>query len=72
MLTENEDDILRPFVLSFRNNKIFNLSEGKVYEKFQIADVLKTMDNRYIMTDEYEKYKQALKDGKEKSISFEA
>ncbi len=72
VLTENEDDILRPFVLSFRNNKIFNLSEGKVYEKFQIADVLKTMDNRYIMTDEYEKYKQALKDGKEKSISFEA
>ena len=64
VLTENEDDILRPFVLSFHSNKIFNLSEGKVYENFQIQDVMKTMDNRYIMTDKYEEYKKALKDGK--------
>ncbi|MCR4936997.1 MAG: HD domain-containing protein [Lachnospiraceae bacterium] len=71
VLTENEDDILRPFVLSFRSNKIYNLAEGKVYEEFRIADVLKTMDNRYIMTDEYEKYKQALKSGKEKIIRLE-
>ena len=42
-----------------------------MYEEFRIADVLKTMDNRYIMTDEYEKYKQALKSGKEKIIRLE-
>lgn len=63
VLTENEDDILRPFVLNFRNNQIYNLSDGKTYEKFQIKDVLKTLDNRYLMVDEYQKYLDSLKNG---------
>lgn len=68
VLTENPEDILRPFVLSYKDNQIYNLSDGKVYEKMQISDVLKTMDNRYIMTDEYKKYQEALKNGEEKVI----
>lgn len=63
VLTENEDDILRPFILSFNNNKIYNLADGKTYEKFQIKDVLKTLDNRYIMMDLYTKYQQLLAEG---------
>lgn len=66
VLTENEDDILRPFVLNFTNNQIYNLADGKVYEKFQIKDVLKTLDNRYIMLDEFQKYLEDLKAGTQK------
>ncbi len=68
VLTDNPDDILRPFVLSYRDNMIYNLSDGKVFEKMQIADVVKTMDNRYVMTDEYKKYQEGLKSGEEKVI----
>ena len=63
VLTENEEDILRPFVLNFSNNKIYNLADGKTYEKFQIKDVLKTLDNRYIMMDLYTKYVKQLAEG---------
>ncbi len=68
VLTENEGDILRPFVLSFQDNKIYNLGDGKVFEKIQIRDLLKTMDNRYVMTDMYEDYLEALRDGKVPSV----
>ncbi len=68
VLTENGDDILRPFVLSFNNNHVYNLADGRVYEHMQIQDVLKTMDNRYIMTDKFEEYRQALKNGEAKVI----
>ena len=70
VLTENGDDILRPFVLSFHDNRVYNLADGKVYEKIQIADVLKTMDNRYIMTDRFAEYQEALKRGEVKAIHF--
>ncbi len=66
VLTENESDILRPFVLSFRDNRIYNLADGKTYEEYQIADVLKTLDNRYVMMDEYKKYLELLNEGKVK------
>ncbi len=68
VLTENPDDILRPFVLSYRDNQVYNLADGRVYEKMQIRDVLKTMDNRYVMTDEYKKYQEALKNGEVKPV----
>ena len=60
VLTENPDDILRPFVLSFRDNKVYNLADGKVYQEMQIKDVQKTMDNRYVMSDDYKKYLNGL------------
>ena len=66
VLTDNPDDILRPFILSFRDNKLYNLEEGKVYEEYQIKDVLKTLDNRYIMTDAYDEYLKSMLEGKEK------
>jgi HD-GYP domain-containing protein (c-di-GMP phosphodiesterase class II) len=69
VLTENEGDILRPFVLSFHDNQIYNLGDGRVFEKIQIKDLLKTMDNRYVMTDMYAEYQEALRTGKEPVIS---
>lgn len=60
VLTDNPDDILRPFILSFRDNQIYNLADGKVYQEYQIKDVLKTLDNRHIMIDEYRQYLKEL------------
>lgn len=64
VLTENENDILRPFVLSFEDNKIYNLADGKTYEKYQIKDVLKSLDNRHIMMDAYTEYLSRLHEAK--------
>lgn len=66
VLTDNPDDILRPFILSFRDNQIYNLADGRVYEEYQIKDVLKTLDNRHMMVDEYKKYLSMLGDGSAK------
>ena len=46
VLNENDDDILRPVVLSFDFNKVYNLATDSVYQKIQIKDIMKTMDNR--------------------------
>ena len=67
VLTDNPDDILRPFILSFKDNQIYNLSDGKVYMEYQIKDIMKTLDNRYIMTDHYEEYIKRLKAGQGKT-----
>ena len=46
-MKENEENVLRPTVVSFRDNSILDLSlPGN--EDIQIVDVMKTMDNRYI------------------------
>lgn len=68
VLTENADDVLRPFVLSFEDNKIYNLADSEVYKKYKIKDVLKTLDNRYVMTDQYDQYLERLNSGQEKQL----
>ncbi len=48
VVAENEENILKPTVLSFRDNSILDLSlPGN--SDFYIVDVMKTLDNRYIM-----------------------
>lgn len=49
VLTENETEVLRPMVLSFEHNQIFNLNLDDVYKEVQIKDIMKTMDNRFVM-----------------------
>jgi len=48
VLVENKNDVLRPSVLIFRDNSILDLSV-KGNADFEIVDVMKTLDNRYIM-----------------------
>lgn len=49
VITENKQNILRPMVLNFRDNRVLDLSDDVVYEDIWIEDTMKTMDNRYIM-----------------------
>lgn len=47
VIAVNNSNVLEPFVLSFRDNKIHNLIDSK--ESLQIKDIMKTMDNRYVI-----------------------
>ena len=47
VLNENEENVLRPTLVSFRDNSILNLALPE-NEDIHIVDVMKTMDNRYI------------------------
>ncbi|MCR5404576.1 MAG: HD domain-containing protein [Butyrivibrio sp.] len=49
VLRINEYDFLRPTVLSFTDNSIIDLSNRRTYGKLEIVDIMKTMDNRYVM-----------------------
>lgn len=48
----NEANILRPTVLSFRDNNIIDL-DIKANEDIEIIDIMKTLDNRYIFDTDY-------------------
>lgn len=49
IINENEDDIERPMVLGFAKNQIYDLNNHRIYKDIQIADVMKTMDNRFVI-----------------------
>lgn len=46
VIIENNEDIFEPVVLNFRDNNLYDLSRPSVKEEMEIADVMKTMDNR--------------------------
>lgn len=48
VIRNNEINILRPMVLGFKDNNIIDL-EDKQYRDIEITDIMKTMDNRYVI-----------------------
>lgn len=48
VLAENPADILRPTLLSFKDNSILDLSL-RINSDIFIVDIMKTLDNRYVM-----------------------
>lgn len=57
VLVENTKDVLRPMILSFTDNTIIDLGNEFAYGDLEIADIMKTMDNRHIIdTSTLEKY----------------
>lgn len=49
VILENKQNVLRPMILNFRDNKVLDLYDDVVYEDIWIEDIMKTMDNRYII-----------------------
>ena len=49
VLVENRQNILRPMVLTFQDNKIIDLDGRDNRGRVEIVDIMKTMDNRYVM-----------------------
>lgn len=48
VLAENRNDVLRPTVLVFHDNSVLDLS-SRGNADYEIVDIMKTLDNRYIM-----------------------
>lgn len=48
VIRNNDDDILRPMILGFKDNNIMDLAES-TYSDLEIVDIMKTMDNRNII-----------------------
>ncbi|MCM1086975.1 MAG: HD domain-containing protein [Muribaculaceae bacterium] len=49
VLVENSANILEPLILTFGDNRLIDLSHPAYNGHLEIADVMKTMDNRYVM-----------------------
>lgn len=49
VLRENDEDILKPIVLSFDKNQVYDLSSERAAATLQVKDLMKTMDNRIIV-----------------------
>ncbi len=50
IINENPQNILKPTVITFRQNSIMDLSDSD-HSDIRVVDIMKTLDNRYIMTD---------------------
>jgi len=49
VLAANEADILKPMLLLFKNNVVIDLRQQLIYDDLEIKDIMKTLDNRYVM-----------------------
>jgi len=49
VIAVNSSNVLEPFILSFRDNKVHNLGDSKEAKELQIKDIMKTMDNRHVV-----------------------
>lgn len=57
VLSENNENIFYPMILSFRDNMIIDLSNRMVNGDLDIKDIMRTMDNRHILdTDMLKKF----------------
>lgn len=52
VLVENPDDFIHPVVLHISDNSVYDLSLKANQEKYQIKDIMKTMDNRIQIDEE--------------------
>jgi 5'-deoxynucleotidase YfbR-like HD superfamily hydrolase len=55
----NKEDVLKPIILCFNDNNIYNLNSNATYDYVQIKDIMKSMDKRVVIDkntiDEYMK-----------------
>lgn len=52
VLVQNNENILRPMILTFDTNMIVDLGNEMAYGDMEIKDIMKTMDNRYVIDTE--------------------
>ncbi len=48
VIRNNEENVLRPMVLGFKDNNIIGLGDRN-YKEIEVTDIMKTMDNRYVI-----------------------
>lgn len=50
VLKENRQNILRPVILGYNDNVVIDLSSTYIYGDLEVVDIMKTMDNRHVMS----------------------
>jgi len=50
IINENQQNILKPTVITFRQNSIMDLADSD-HSDIRVVDIMKTLDNRYIMNE---------------------
>ena len=53
VIKENPKNLLRPMLLGFDDNNIYDLSSDRIYSVVQIRDILKTMDKRVKLSENF-------------------
>lgn len=53
VIKENESNILRPMVLGLDDNQVYDLSNDRLFSVLQIKDILKTMDKRVKLSEDF-------------------
>ena len=48
----NDNNVLRPAILTFEHNELRELGDSSAYGDIEIVDVMRTLDNRYVMDSE--------------------
>lgn len=72
VLNENKINILRPMVLSFQDNQIYDLQYERVFKEMQVKDIMKTMDNRFVIDRELAaEYKEEVEEQKKQKEAAE-
>nr|MBP3597962.1 HD domain-containing protein [Eubacterium sp.] len=61
VIIENPMDIFKPWVLSFHDNQLYDLSSPSACDGLELVDIMKTMDNRIKLDRELLKEYQTLK-----------
>lgn len=49
VVRSNDRNILRPVVLTFEHNELRELNNNSSYSDIEIVDIMRTLDNRYVM-----------------------
>lgn len=70
VLVENAADFIRPMILKFSNNLIYDLSDPVIGDSLRVVDIMKTMDNRIAIDEETLKHFVADKYIKETADRF--
>lgn len=52
VLMDNPDNFMQPLILTFHDNRVYDLRDPSVYARVQIRDIMKTMDNRIAIDEE--------------------
>lgn len=52
IINTNPNDILRPVIICFTDNTMIDLSDKHMNDDLEIVDIMKTMDNRYVMKED--------------------
>lgn len=49
IIAENPDNFMQPLILTFSDNRVYDLRDPVTYSAIQIVDIMKTMDNRILI-----------------------